>query len=331
MQQPPAQVRVVDQPRRTNLQCTDVGDYRGFYEALKAVYGPTHQVQSPLRSADGEVLLTDTASILSCWSEHFQALFSTARVVQDSAILHISQLPVIVELDEPPSMKELTEAIEQTKSGKAAGVDGIPPEIWKDGGPALHRKLHELLVYCWKQGNIPRDLCDAVIVTLYKNKGGKSDCSNYRGITLLSILGKILARVLLNRLIPSIAENHLRENQCGFRANRGTTDMVFVLRQLQEKCREQNKGLYVTFVEGFRHSEQEGTLTHYGAPRLPPKVPQYDHPVARRPERPSQVAQHPLRTLLHRQRRETGLCPGSDSVQHLLRQYAQASYRRPRR
>ena len=82
-----------------------------------------------------------------------------------------------------------------------------------------------------------------------KTRGGKSDCSKYRGITLLSITGKILARVLLNRLIPTIAEDHLPETQCGFRANRGTTDMVFVLRQLQEKCREQNKGLYVTFVD----------------------------------------------------------------------------------
>lgn len=55
--------------------------------------------------------------------------------------------------------------------------------------------------------------------------------------------------MLLNRLVPTIAENYLPETQCGFRANRGTTDMVFVLRQLQEKCREQNKGLYVTFVD----------------------------------------------------------------------------------
>ncbi|KAJ7401636.1 RNA-directed DNA polymerase from mobile element jockey-like [Pitangus sulphuratus] len=51
------------------------------------------------------------------------------------------------------------------------------------------------------------------------------------------------------RLISAIAEDLLHESQCGFRANRGTTDMVFVLRQLQEKCREQNKGLYVTFVD----------------------------------------------------------------------------------
>ncbi|XP_047488146.1 uncharacterized protein LOC125038649 [Penaeus chinensis] len=48
---------------------------------------------------------------------------------------------------------------------------------------------------------------------------------------------------------PNIIEEHLPESQCGFRANRGTIDMVFVLIQLQEKCREQNIGLYVTFVD----------------------------------------------------------------------------------
>ncbi|GFS21415.1 RNA-directed DNA polymerase from mobile element jockey-like protein [Elysia marginata] len=100
-----------------------------------------------------------------------------------------------------------------------------------------------------EQGNLPQDLRDAIVITLYKNKGGKSECSNYRGITLLSIAGKVLARILLNRLVSTIAEENLPESQCGFRSNRGTTDMVFVLRQLQEKCREQNKGLYITFVD----------------------------------------------------------------------------------
>ncbi len=54
---------------------------------------------------------------------------------------------------------------------------------------------------------------------------------------------------MLNRLVPTIAEAHISETQCGFRANRGTTDNVFVLRQIQEKCREQNKALYVIFVD----------------------------------------------------------------------------------
>ena len=60
--------------------------------------------------------------------------------------------------------------------------------------------------------------------------------------TLLSIAGKVLASLLLNRLVLSIAEEHLPESQWGFRANRSTTDVVFVLCQLQEKCREQNMG-----------------------------------------------------------------------------------------
>ena len=46
--------------------CADAGDYRGFYETLEAVYGLTHQVQSPLRSSDGQVLPTDNTSILAC-------------------------------------------------------------------------------------------------------------------------------------------------------------------------------------------------------------------------------------------------------------------------
>ena len=90
-------------------------------------------------------------------------------------------------------------------------------------------KPQDLLTSCWEKGTLPRDLRDAVIVSLYKNKGEKSDYSNYRYITLHSIAGQILVRVLLNRLIPTIGQENTPESQCGFRSNRGTTDMIFVL------------------------------------------------------------------------------------------------------
>ena len=77
---------------------------------------------------------------------------------------------------------------------------------------------------------VPQDLKDAIIVSLFKNKGEKSGYSNYRGITLLSIASKILARLLLNRLISTIAEENAPESQCPFSANRDTTDLVFILR-----------------------------------------------------------------------------------------------------
>ena len=88
---------------------------------------------------------------------------------------------------------------------------------------------------------------DANIVTLYKNKGDRGDYNNYRGISLLSVVAKPLARVVLKRL-QVLADRVCPESQCGFRANRSTTDMVFSLRQLQEKCREQQP-LFVAFID----------------------------------------------------------------------------------
>ncbi|KAJ7413320.1 hypothetical protein BTVI_43795 [Pitangus sulphuratus] len=72
-----------------------------------------------------------------------QTLFSTNHVVQGSAIQYITQQPVKNELDIAPTMGEILKAIQQVKTGKAGGVDGIPPEVWKHGGQALHAKFHE--------------------------------------------------------------------------------------------------------------------------------------------------------------------------------------------
>lgn len=231
---------------------------------------------------------------------HFQTLFSIDCTVQYSALLHIPQKPAKMELDEIPTLEETTKAINQLKSGKAAGTDGIPPDVWKHGGPVLHAKLHELLVCCWEQGKLPLDLRDSIIITMYKNQGGKSDCSNYRGITLLSIARKILARVLLNRLIPSIAEEHLPESQCGFRTSRSTTDMAFGLCQLQQKCREQNKALCVSLVDvikAFDTVSRKGlgqTLERLGCPCIPiPPTTTGAIPPALPPQHP----QHPLEGL----------------------------------
>ena len=88
----------------------------------------------------------------------------------------------------------------------------------------------------------------AKIVTLYKNKGDRSECNSYRGISLLSIVGKVFARVILARL-QVLAARVYPESQCGFRAGRSTIDMIFSVRQLQEKCQEQNKPLFLAFLD----------------------------------------------------------------------------------
>ena len=158
------------------------------------------------------------------------------------------------------------------KVGKSPGIDGIPAEVYQHGEEAVLDKLQDLFTNCWEKGTLPHDLRDAVIVSLYKNKEEKSDCSNYRGINLLSIAGKILAHVLLNGLIPTLAQENTPDSQCGFRSNRGTVDMIFVLRQIQEKRRERNMGLHAAFVDltkAFNTISSDG-LENPGAPWLSP-------------------------------------------------------------
>ena len=75
-----------------------------------------------------------------------------------------------------------------------------------------------------------------------------SDFNNYRNISLLNIVGKLFAKVVLMKLLV-LAERIYPESRCGFRAKRATINMIFSLRQLQEKCREQRKPLYVAFID----------------------------------------------------------------------------------
>nr|VZI49256.1 unnamed protein product [Spirometra erinaceieuropaei] len=90
---------------------------------------------------------------------------------------------------------------------------------------------------------------------LYKQKGNGQLCDSHRGISLLNIAGKIFARILLNRLNNHLEKGLLPESQCGFRRHRGTTDMIFAARQLQEKCPKMRTHLYSTFVDLTKASD----------------------------------------------------------------------------
>ena len=181
--------------------------------------------------------------------EHYLELYATQNMVTNAALDALPSLPVMEELDALSTGEELSKAIDCLSRGKAPGKDGIPPEVLKSGKPVLLQHLHELLCLCWEKGHVPQDMRDANIVTLYKNKGDRSDCNNYRGISLLSVVGESLCpRVVLGHL-QSLASRVYPESQCGFRAGRSTVDMIFSLRQLQEKCREQQKPLYIAFID----------------------------------------------------------------------------------
>ena len=145
-------------------------------------------------------------------------------------------------------MGELSKAIKQTDYGRASGKNGIPTEIYKTAGPRAVEVFLDIIQRICNQEKMPEEFRDALIVALYKNKGSKADCGNYRGISLLSTGGKIFARIVLNRLI-AVSEANLPEAQCGFRPGHSIVDMIFTVRQVQEKCLEQKLDLYSVFFD----------------------------------------------------------------------------------
>ena len=224
----------------------DSNNFKQFFNSLKTVFGPSKSGSSPLLSADGTTLIKDKAAIRERWKEHFSQLLNRPSSVDPTVLHQIPRRAVIEELDDCPSLHEVRNASKQMTNGKASGRDGISAEIFKALSNEALQIFHGILASIWEMEEMPADLRD---VALFKNKGTRTDCGNYRGISLLSIAGKILARIMLNRLIPSVAEKNLSESQCGFRRNHSTTDMIFTVRQIQEKCTEQNMCLYAVFVD----------------------------------------------------------------------------------
>ena len=101
----------------------------------------------------------------------------------------------------------------------------MPSDVIKHRKHALLLHLHQLLCLCVKEGAVPQDMCDAKIVTLHKNKGDRSDCNNYHGISLLSVVGNVFACVALG-ILQIFAERIYPESQCGFRTGRSTIDFI---------------------------------------------------------------------------------------------------------
>ena len=146
----------------------------------------------------------------------------------------------------------MEKAILSLKDNKTAGLDNIPAEVIKYGVCALHRRLHNFIVDCWSAKYLPQRWKNANIILVYKQKGDRAECGNSRGMFLLSVTVKVLAIAMLIRLLEHIVDLVLPESQCVFRRGHSTIDMIFVARQLQEKCCEQHQDLYMAFVDATK-------------------------------------------------------------------------------
>ena len=99
----------------------------------------------------------------------------------------------------------------------------------------------------WDEETLPTEWTEGIICPIYK-KGDRMICSNYRPITLLNVVYKILSMLIHNKL-TKIVESKLEDDQMGFQPNRSTIDNIFIMRQIIEKCHDFNIELHNNFID----------------------------------------------------------------------------------
>ena len=134
------------------------------------------------------------------------------------------------------------ESVKKMKAGKAAGPTGVVSEMLIAGGERCMKVNADLINSINRDRKMPKDWEESYIINLYKGKGD----ALVRGFKLLEHVMKVLERIVETQIRSSIK---IDDMQFGFMPGRGTTDAIFIVRQLQEKFLAKNKNLYLVFVD----------------------------------------------------------------------------------
>ena len=220
-----------------------------------------------MKDKNGSVLMGADKQ-LSRWAEYFEELLNRPAPANTPDIPAADEdLPIDCG---KPTREEIRKAIKQLKNGKAAGTDEIAAAALKVDPEMLAEMLYGLFDKIWEEEEIPLEWKEGLLIKIPK-KGDLGLCSNYRGITLLSVPGKVLNRVILERLKGPV-DRTLRDQQAGFRPGRSCINQITTLRIIVEQSIEWNSPLYVNFVDyekAFDSLDRESLwklLRHYGAP-----------------------------------------------------------------
>ena len=211
-----------------------------FWQTIRRLRGKRSSITYSIKDSDGNIL-TDENEIFSRWREYFEDLWNPVKAsTRDTRVTHQWG-------DKVFTAAEVATAIKGIKSGKAAGEDKIRPEMLKALTGEGILWLTRVCQLVWKFGKTPRDWQTGVMIPIFK-KEDRKQCTNYRGISLLSLPGKVYARCL-EKKCREIVESKLEDGQRGFRPGRSTTDQIFILKQIFEKYWKHGKDLFACFVD----------------------------------------------------------------------------------
>ena len=188
------------------------------------------------------------------WKEHIEK-----KVTEYSEISSLQKDKV---LDRGISYAEIKKCSKSLQNNKTGGNDGLVGELFKYGGKGMANLLKVLYGVVWTEESIPKQWRQGLIVSLYK-KGDAEDPGNYRGITLLNVVGKLFCKILNNRLVSRLeAERALHEGQAGFREKRSCVDNIFTLNEIVQGRMREGKHTYAFFLMFRKHLTQFGMMVY---------------------------------------------------------------------
>ena len=205
-----------------------------------------NEVSRRKSTAKAKLKATNPQERIKLWKQHFENLLGNPpKVTHEPISRHISK-----QLDfklRPFTLEELDTVLRKIKNRKAAGLDEIPPEVWKT------RQFDDILLgHCnavYNQNPIDRLMKGCILP--FPKKDELEFAKNYRGITFTSIAAKIYNAQLRNRIEPKI-DNILRKNQNGFRRNRSTTSQILTIHRILEGVRAKNLQAIILFVDSTK-------------------------------------------------------------------------------
>ena len=204
--------------------------------------------EMPIRNSQGELCLDDSDR-MKAWVEHYKGLLNVEFPWDEGAL---PEAPPRLGPPPPITNEMVIKALGKMSSGKAAGPSGIVVEMIKAAGKKGIDFLRELTISVVVNGKIPEDWEMSFILNLFKGKGDALDRGNYRGLKLTEHVMKVLERIVDTAIREMI---NIDEMQFAFVPGRGTTDAIFIVRQLQEKFLSmkdlsgKNLTLYYAFVD----------------------------------------------------------------------------------
>ena len=238
------EVRAVKRATRRSEIESILKEYRGLQKISGIKSYKVKDLIPSMTSADGQTQ-HNRQSIADVFATFYEQLYKDSDKHNDTTQTHNENND-----DRIPAFtaQELGKALGQLKTGKAADSNGIVAEMLKAGGHTLREVLLNLYNAITQPSSpSPNNWHHTIIKVLHKS-GPPQLPQNYRPIATIPILYKLFARLLYNRLEPTLDKQQSCD-QAGFRRERGTTNHLFTISMLQEISDEWQIPLWVAAVD----------------------------------------------------------------------------------